>query len=154
MAQLRSSHMHSVSADFPQTQESSVFYSILPSVIQSRLPRLPSIRRSASMYGFPRRRRISPLSTPSSGTRTPDLDYNGAMVLVGQEENIAEYTADTSSTSSEEDGSSHIALDIGQRRRRQDMKWSENKSRIEWKFVNQGMAVYVFNVFMTLKCLN
>lgn len=127
-----------LSADFaPRTKEASMLYSMLPSAVQSRLPRLPSLRRSASMYGLATRRKSAD-SRPTSGTRT--REYASAMVLSGggtltSEEDIAGYFVESLSTSSDED---IPQTSTGKGRRTSGMELTESRSGIVWKFANQG----------------
>ncbi|KAL2060906.1 hypothetical protein VTL71DRAFT_8958 [Oculimacula yallundae] len=134
-------------SDFlPRTNEPSMLYSLLPSVVQSRLPRLPSIRRSVSMYSMARKRKPL-MSRPSSGSstmsnssgmQTPDGRYTSAMVLsdtpgMTADDGLVDYTVE--SASSDEDTSSP------RKKRAQGMEMSENKSGIGWKFANQGFSL-------------
>jgi hypothetical protein len=71
-------------ADFAPHAKESMFYLMLPSAVQSRLPRLPSLRRSVSMYGLATRRKNAdsrPASSTSSSSSTPKAGYTNAMVL-------------------------------------------------------------------------
>jgi len=127
-----------LSADFaPRTKEASMLYSMLPSAVQSRLPRLPSLRRSVSMYRLATRRKSAD-SKPTSGTRTPE--YASAMVLSGGgtlngEEDIAGYFVESLSISSDED---IPQTSTGKGRRTSGMELTESRSGIVWKFANQG----------------
>ena len=129
----------SVSADFgPRTKEPSVFYSMLPSAVQSRLPRLTSLRRSVSMYGLTSRRNGAgsrPSSSTSSGSSTPNAEYANAMVLSGSravEEELTRYAV--------EPGLLDEELPQAANRKRQLMVLTESQSGIGWKFANQGIA--------------
>jgi hypothetical protein len=127
-----------LSADFtPRTKESSMLYSMLPTAVQSRLPRLPSLRRSVSMYGLATRHKSAD-SRPTSGARTPD--YASAVVLSGSgalstEEDIAGYFVESLSTSSDEDAPQ---TSISKGRQPSGMELTESRSGIGWKFANQG----------------
>lgn len=128
-----------LSADFaPRTKEASMLYSMLPTAVQSRLPRLLSLRRSVSMYGSATRRKAAD-SRPASGSRTPE--YASAMVLssaglLNSEEDIAGYFVENLSTSSEEDVPQ---TETGKGRQPSGMELTESRSGIGWKFANQGM---------------
>lgn len=119
-----------LSADFaPRTKQSSMLYSILPSAVQSRLPRLPSLRRSVSMYGLATRRKGNDSSRPGSGSRTPDT----AMVLSGARV-TEELGYEIDSLSSDDD-----LTTIGSTgKRASTMELTESRSGIGWKFANQG----------------
>lgn len=150
MAQLRPrdtliSRIRPLSADFaPRTKEDSMLYSMLPAVVKSRLPRIPSFRRSASMYGLTTRRKPAPSasadSRPSSGStsgsRTPE--YTSAVVLSGSramaEADISGYFIE--SASSDEDRPPALER---KERSGQGMELTERKSGIGWKFANQGI---------------
>lgn len=133
-------------SDFlPRTKEPSMLYSLLPSAVQSRLPRLLSLRRSVSMYGMARKRKPavsrpssgSSTSSASSGSRTPEAGYTSAMVLsdsraVAVDDGLAGYFVESASSDEET---------LTPRKRRaqgQGMELSESKSGIGWKFANQG----------------
>ncbi|RDW79431.1 hypothetical protein BP6252_04069 [Coleophoma cylindrospora] len=124
-----------MSENFSQhARDSSMFFSLLPSAVKSRIPRIPSIRRSVSMYAMASRRRIT-----RSGSSTPDTGYTSAMVLSGGsralmptgEEAMSEYYIE--GMSSEED------VPRGPRNKRQSVELTESKSGIAWKYANQGL---------------
>lgn len=140
-----------LSADFaPRTKEASMLYSMLPSAVQSRLPSLPSLRRSVSMYGLATRRKSAD-SRPASGARTPE--YASAMVLSGAgalstEEDIAGYLVESLSISSDEDvpqkSTSKGSQPLG-------MELTESRSGIGWKFANQGeISPQVFEAWLMI----
>ncbi|CZR67046.1 uncharacterized protein PAC_16945 [Phialocephala subalpina] len=153
MAQLRqlntpAARIRPLSADLkflPQAKESSMLYSMLPSAVKSRLPRLPSIRRSVSMYGLASRRksadeRPSTGSSTSSGTRTPDGGAGfGAMVLADQELGMTDYYTVESVGTSDDEGNSKGPKDAQRQERRVEL--SEGVSGIGWKFANQGLSL-------------
>ncbi len=125
-----------------------MLYSMLPSVLQSRLPRLPSLRRSASMYGGTRKQRPldprpsskSSTSSASSGIRTPEAGYTSALVLsdtrtLTAEDDLVGYF---DGISSDEEASSSKA------QQRQGMELTETQSGIGWKFANQGKLNYPY----------
>lgn len=120
-----------------RNKEASMFYSILPSAVQSRLPRLPSLHRSASRYGLATKRN-SANSRPPSGAGTPP-DYTTALVLSGGalvgEEDTAGYVLDNLSNSSEED---ILQMGSDKGRRTPGVELTESSSGIGWKFANQG----------------
>ncbi|KAG4413647.1 hypothetical protein IFR04_013225 [Cadophora malorum] len=134
-------------SDFlPRTKEPSMLYSLLPSAVQSRLPRLPSIRRSVSMYGMSRKRKPAALrpssgsstSSASSGIRTPERGYTSAMVLsdtrtMMADDGLVDYFVE------------HVSSDeetvMPRKGRTQNMELTENKSGIGWKYANQGLSL-------------
>jgi hypothetical protein len=127
------------SADLTPRPKDSMLYSFLPSAVQSRLPRLQSLRRSISMYGLATKRKAPDLdSRPSSGTRTPELGYTSAMVLSGSAETRYDEQMDyvVESASSDEDTS---RPGTGESRQVSGMELRESTSGIGWKFANQGM---------------
>lgn len=113
-----SNYMRPLSADC--TPRSSILLAMLPSVVKSRLPRLPSLHGN-SVYSH-----RSTLSAPASGSRTPSDEFGNALVLSGGSVEDA-YFADQ--VSSEEDFS----------RARGKGKALESQSGVDWKFANQGM---------------
>lgn len=128
-----------LSADFPKTTKSSMLYSILPTAVQSRLPRIPSLRRSVSMYGLPTRR-ISGLSSRSrsnSGSTTPDTEYQENMVLglCTQEEHSSSLVLGNGGIIREDVSARNVAL---QMHNGQGIQLGEEKSGVGWKFANQG----------------
>jgi len=136
MAQLRPSPAIScirpLSADFAPRPKDSILYSILPSAVQCRIPRLPSLRRTVSMYGLAGRQRSTELdSRPSSGYGTPEPSYTSAMVLMGgrEEEYAAESVSDEdTSRPSTGEGSHPVGMGL-----------TDLSGGINWKFANQGM---------------
>lgn len=141
-----------LSADFsPRAKEASMLYSMLPSAVKSRLPRLPSLRRSVSVYGMAARRK-APDSRPASGSRTPE--YASAMVLSGagmlnSEEDIAGYFVENLSSSSEEDVPQ---TSTSKGRQPLGMELTESRSGIGWKFANQGKCPIISLPVSTNEC--
>ncbi|KAH7385024.1 hypothetical protein BKA64DRAFT_628799 [Cadophora sp. MPI-SDFR-AT-0126] len=133
-------------SDFlPRTKEPSMLYSLLPSAVRSRLPRLPSLRRSVSMYGMSRKRKPAVLrpssgsstSSASSGMRTPERGFTSAMVLsdtrtMMADDGVVDYFVE--SVSSDEE-----TMRPRKSSRGQALELTENKSGIGWKFANQGL---------------
>ncbi|KAM3067754.1 hypothetical protein ACMFMG_011489 [Clarireedia jacksonii] len=119
------------------TYESSMLYSLLPNVVQSRLPRIPSIRSSVGFYGT--------RNTPSTGTTTPEAGYQPSMIyevgktaISSDSNEIGSYFADETLYSEE---------DISQTRTRRDLLGlHEMKSGIAWKFAKQGKLLSFFFV--------
>ena len=120
--------------------EASMLFSLLPTAVQARIPRLPSIRRSVS--SFPITRRKFPDSKPGSRARTPELGYTSAMVLsrpegTGNEDEVTSYFGGSVS-SDEEDmqvGATGDAINQGQGK-----GLAEPSTGIAWKFANQGRS--------------
>ena len=131
------------SADFTQTKmQSSMLFNILPSVVQSRLPQLPSIRRSASAYGSTRWK--SPSGAPSSGSQTPEMGCTSTMVLRDLPDGVSSDGEEMEGYFVEQ-ASSVEDLSIENTpsqtpRSRQTIDASESKSGIGWKFANQGTS--------------
>ncbi|TVY24909.1 hypothetical protein LHYA1_G005855 [Lachnellula hyalina] len=138
MAQLRPSPAIScirpLSADFAPRPKDSILYSILPSAVQCRIPRLPSLRRTVSMYGLAGRQRSTELdSRPSSGYGTPEPSYTSAMVLMGgrEEEYAVESVSDEdTSRPSTGEGSHPVGMGL-----------TDSSGGINWKFANQGLSL-------------
>ena len=132
------SRIRPLSADFAPRPKESMLYSMLPSVIQCRLPRLPSIRRSVSMYGsVARRKSTASDSRPNSGMRISDAGFTSAIVLSGaREEEVAEYIVESAS---DEDAS---RPGTGEGRQPGEMELTESSSGIGWKFANQGVEIH------------
>lgn len=131
MAQPRRRYFNSrtrpVSADFEPRAKDSLLYSILPSAVQVRLPRLLSLRRSPSMYGLttPQKSTESiPSSASSSGISTPRPGYMNAMVLSSA---VDDAGSSGNSVSSDEEEEAMNKKEL-----------IESHSGISWKFANQG----------------
>lgn len=131
-----------LSADFAAcplvTCKESVLYSMLPSVVQSRLPRIPSLRRSVSMYGVARRKLYLSKSTPTSRPNTPPDEYDTAITLKaiaadGKRSEISQYYAEVSSE--EEDQRGRLG---GRGSTTKNPTVTEDKSGIGWKYAGQG----------------
>ena len=147
MAQMRPQHANfssqsrPLSADFAQDpKQSSMLYSMLPSVVQSRLPRLPSLRKSASMYGLATKRKGT-----QSGSRTPEMGYTNAMVLSGSRDVVSRDGSELEAYSVESMSSEEDLTQSTNRRRQQTMDLSESKSGISWKYANQGTFYFVLS---------
>jgi hypothetical protein len=118
---------------FPQTsKQQSTMMSMLPSMVQNRIPRLSSLRRTVSMYGLKARgvARLRP--------RSPPDEYN-AMVLsrtrVGVDGTEVVRTEVFEEMNSGE-GDDRDRMRIQQRK---SAELTENQSGIGWKFAGQGM---------------
>lgn len=133
-------HPRSLSADFsPPPTDVSMLYSILPLAVKSRLPRLPSFRRSVSMYRLGTRRKSAdsrPSTSSSSGSSTPGA-YTSAMVL----SNLKDLNGDDKLVYyGEGSGDENLSGTSTPRERRASrLELTEVKSGIGWKFANQGL---------------
>lgn len=104
-------------------RQSSMLYSMLPSAVQNRLPRLPSLRRSVSAYGATGKgkSKSAPNSPPKTRPGTPDeTEAYGAVVL--RESTTAALALERSSETE----------------RRRALEVTEQSSGIGWKFAGQG----------------
>jgi hypothetical protein len=112
----------------PVREESSMLMNMLPSMVQSRMPRLPSLRRSVSMVGLKARRGFG--SRPS----TPP-DDSQALVLTS--EWASQSTMDLVDDSSGDD------CEPSRLRTRQarPVEITEQQSGISWKFASQGLSL-------------
>ncbi|KAH8646978.1 hypothetical protein BGZ60DRAFT_424153 [Tricladium varicosporioides] len=150
MAQLRSKHPtlsgnRPLSADFTAAMppiEASMLFSILPSAVQSRLPRLPSLRRSVSMYGLSAKKR-SVHSVTSSGSRTPDSGYASAMILsraddISSEDEMSSYFGDASSA---DENVSRPGTNTPVNIQIMELTEVSTGTGISWKFANQGLSL-------------
>ncbi|KAB8299315.1 hypothetical protein EYC80_001390 [Monilinia laxa] len=118
-------------------KEASVLYSMLPMAVQSRLPRIPSIRSSVNIYGLVSGRKseshTSGAMTPQSICSASTLTLAGAQTLVSSDGESTESFFPEESLFSDEDTSL-----VSRSRQLQAMGMSESKSGIGWKFANQG----------------
>ncbi|KAI9741414.1 MAG: hypothetical protein M1818_004220 [Claussenomyces sp. TS43310] len=136
-----------LSADFasyvPAPSQESMLYSMLPAAVQSRLPRIPSLRRSVNMYGSATR--TSKRATTSRPDTPPD-DYRCAVVLRSATSNVkggdvVDYYAEQ--TSEEEEDSGRF---MSNRSERQGIDVTEGKSGIGWKYAGQGLNLLSLSV--------
>ncbi|KAK6591655.1 hypothetical protein H4I96_12211 [Botrytis cinerea] len=122
---------------FPQDlKEASMLYSMLPNIVQSRLPRIPSIRKSVDIYGFVSGRKSE---STLSGANTPgSISSSSTTTLINERSSISSdgetdsYFLDESHSSDEEFPQ---LLKNGQL---QAIEFFETNSGIAWKFANQG----------------
>lgn len=111
--------------------ETSMLFNLLPTVIQSRLPRVPSLRRSFTSYGLQTLQRspsLTSLSRSFSGTSTPVEDYSDAMSIqtFDPDENTGILVH------------RRLSLEMSRVTAVEDPKPVENKSGINWRYANQG----------------
>ncbi|TVY82524.1 hypothetical protein LSUE1_G003876 [Lachnellula suecica] len=116
-----------------------MLFSMFPSTVQRRIPCLPSIRRSVSMYGLAAGRNPADMELrPSSETRTPNAVYTSAIFwgrsAGTREDEVAEYTFE--SASSNEDAS---RPGTGEGRQVGGIELTESSTGIGWNFANQGL---------------
>jgi len=116
----------------PRTNSPSMLMSMLPSAVQSRLPKLSPLRGHSNSnsideedYGS----RRSSVSAPGSGSRTPIAGIANAIVL--SSDRVDESLYDTECMSDE--GTS--TPPIGYSRRN---VVADDRNGIGWKFANQG----------------
>ncbi|TEY38171.1 hypothetical protein BOTCAL_0492g00080 [Botryotinia calthae] len=118
-------------------KEASMLYSMLPNVVQSRLPRIPSIRKSVDIYGFVSGRKSE---STLSGANTPgSISSSSTTTLINERSSISSdgetdsYFLDDSHSSDEDFPQ---LLKNGQLL--QTIEFLETNSGIAWKFANQG----------------
>jgi hypothetical protein len=111
----------------------SSLYTSLPQVLQRRVPKIPSLRRTASRYGKStslHRRDPSDVSCASTLSITPPPSYRTSRrtsVYQTDEEDAEAYSSLASSPSSA--GSKTLALEV------------EVESGVRWKYAKQGMSL-------------
>lgn len=135
----RSRTARPVSIDFSQDLSESRLYNMLPSVVQSRLPRLPSLRKSVSTYTL----RSSPPSPRSrSGTSSPETAYYGTVVVrdsrnddMDDTTSLSLDTATTVSVSEDDD------LAPPKKQLRRPNEPTEAKTGIAWRIAYQGTVI-------------
>ncbi|TGO32155.1 hypothetical protein BHYA_0346g00110 [Botrytis hyacinthi] len=126
------------------SKEASMLYSMLPNIVQSRLPRIPSIRKTVDIYGFVSGRKCE--STLSGASTPGSLSSLSTMTLVNERSSISSdgetdsYFIDDSHSSDEDFPQ---PLKNGQL---QTIGLSETKSGIGWKFANQGYNLLALSI--------
>ncbi|KAI9642161.1 hypothetical protein NHQ30_008963 [Ciborinia camelliae] len=119
------------------SKEVSMLYSMLPSIVQSRLPRIPSIRSSVNIYGLVSGRKsestISGASSPESIWSSSTMTLTGGQTSTSSDGEITDSYFPEESLFSDED----TAL-APRNKQLQLTKLSETKSGIGWKFASQG----------------
>ncbi|CAG8976022.1 hypothetical protein HYALB_00007549 [Hymenoscyphus albidus] len=125
------SHIRAQSADIVQSNMStSMLFSMLPSALQARIPRLSSLRRSVSSIALSQSL-VSP--TPTTGFHTPDMGYTTAMVLGRSNDLGGEYG---SSIDSDDEGLQMTTVAASSS---EEIQLHENSTGISWKYANQGL---------------
>lgn len=119
-------------------QEASLLYTMLPTIVQSRLPRLPSIRGSVNIYGLMGGRKSE---SSLYGADTPgSISSSSTMTLVGAQTSVSSDGESTESYYQEESLFSDEEIPLSLRSRPlQTVAITESKSGIVWKFANQGL---------------
>lgn len=124
------------------SKEASMLYSMLPNIVQSRLPRIPSIRKTVDIYGFVSGRKCE--STLSGASTPGSLSSSSTMTLVNERSSISSdgetdsYFLDDSHSSDED------FPQVLKNAQLQTIGLSETKSGIGWKFANQGSTATIF----------
>jgi hypothetical protein len=113
----------------------SMLFSMLPSAVRYRLPGLPSLRRSSSMYGLTTRPRIAGSSYQSSGPQSPDSTIAGTMLWSRPSVEGSLYFTEADMEYSEDED----IAQVGKRKSRHTVILDESRSGIGWKFANQGI---------------
>jgi len=117
----------------PRTSSPSILLSMLPSVVQSRLPKLSSLRRHSNSTDegqYDSRR--SSISATGSGSRTPIAGIDNAMILSNARLEDSLHITECMS----DEGASTPPL--GSKRRQ---LVTDEKNGIGWKFANQGISI-------------
>ncbi|PQE20113.1 glutathione-dependent formaldehyde-activating enzyme protein [Rutstroemia sp. NJR-2017a BBW] len=114
------------------TRESSMLYSLLPNVVQSRLPRIPSIRSSVGLQGIGK--------AASTGTTTPEPGYPPASLYGAGQTTASSDGGESGSYFADE--TLYSEEDIPRTKaRRELLELPETKTGIAWKFANQGLSL-------------
>ncbi|CAG8961951.1 hypothetical protein HYFRA_00013731 [Hymenoscyphus fraxineus] len=125
------SHIRAQSADIVQSNMStSMLFSMLPSALQARIPRLSSLRRSVSSIALSQSS-VSP--TPTTGFHTPEMGYATAMVLGRSNDLGGEYG---SGIDSDDEGLQMTTVVASSS---EEIELHENSTGISWKYANQGL---------------
>ena len=123
--------LHSVHREQAPT---STLYTMLPSIIQNRIPKLPSIRRSVSdFHGRSNHARTTSMSTQNSGSETPSPTYTsrqGSATPNGWLTSMMDVEESNDASTYDRPISSSSTLPV--------FNSSETESGINWKYANQG----------------
>lgn len=147
-----SNHKPPLPSDFaPSHKETSMLFSVLPTTVQSRLPRVPSFRRTVNtgMYGLTPKRKVSESesglgSRSTSGSSTPPPAYTSTpTVVLARSEDANTATEVGTSYFTETVQSEQYGLQYGARskpsgRPQPVMEINDTRSGIAWKSANQG----------------
>ncbi|RDL35825.1 uncharacterized protein BP5553_06437 [Venustampulla echinocandica] len=147
-------HQPSLPSDFaPGRKESSMLFSILPSVVQSRIPRVPSFRRTVNtgMWGLASKRKAAESESGSesrstSGSSTPPPAYTSTTAIVLARPKATDTTTKVGPNYfTEAVQLKEYALQFGSSSTSsgsaQVMEINDTRSGIAWKSANQGMAL-------------
>ena len=112
----------------------STWYTMLPSIIQNRMPKLLSIRRSVNdSRGHPNHTRTISMSAQNSGSETPPPTYTS------RQESVTPNGWSTAITDAEESNdASTYDRPISSSSTLPVFNSSETESGINWKYANQG----------------
>lgn len=104
-------------------RKDSTIFSLLPSIVQSRLPKLASIRKTMCTYS-------SDFEVQHDGLQRNLLSAECSSEII---------LRDTQSLSGSTDPGNYLQSG-DERRRAENQKYSESDSGIDWKFANQGAS--------------
>ncbi|APA09136.1 hypothetical protein sscle_04g039060 [Sclerotinia sclerotiorum 1980 UF-70] len=129
----------------PTSKEASMLYSMLPTIVQSRLPRIPSIRSSVNLYGLVSGRKSEEIV---SGATTPGSIFSSsATTLIGARSSVSIDEESTDSYFTEESLLSDEDFPQATKNRQLKMiELSETKSGIGWKFASQGYSLLTLSM--------
>jgi hypothetical protein len=123
--------LHSVYSEQALT---STLYTMLPSIIQNRIPKLPSIRRSVSDFrSRPNHTRTINMSAQNSRSKTPPPTYTsrqGSVTPNGWSTIMTDAEESNDASTYDRPISSSSTLPV--------FNSSETESGINWKYANQG----------------
>ena len=123
--------LHSVHREQAPT---STLYTMLPSIIQNRIPKLPSIRRSVSgFHGRSNYARTTSMSAQNNGSETPSPTYTskqGSVTPNGWLTSMMDVEESNDASTYDRPISSSSTLPV--------FNSSETESGINWKYANQG----------------
>jgi hypothetical protein len=120
-------------------KETSMLFSILPTAVQTRIPKLPSLSGSVRSYGLARPNYLK--SKQGSGVSTPELGYISAIDLSHQGKTEDSITSSFGGSVSSDDDCLQVALSSTATKQAQ-MEPGGSRAGIAWKFANQGMLFF------------
>ncbi|KAF2493403.1 hypothetical protein BU16DRAFT_465241 [Lophium mytilinum] len=114
----------------------SLVYGMLPTLVQSRIPRFSSLRRSVNDFrGRPDHARSSSESAWTSGSETPPPRYSSRQEI-RVSDRISAFTADASESEAE---TSAYERPVSSSSTPPAFGLSEQQSGVNWKYANQGL---------------
>lgn len=125
-----------MSTDSIGPERFSIMYTILPPIVQSRIPKLPSIRQAVG-----RLRRSSSYASSisdSTRTRTPPPRYSSRPASAG--ENRWSMISDSEATDISHNEEINFDHSPSSRSTPPTFLMSEDQSGINWKYANQGRS--------------